>query len=109
MLIVIKISAELLKSKCGNLRREVRPKTLSPLCYFDKDAEVPGETNAPKQESAAHKKASLHMWVKKAWKKNRGKERAGGWGRVGMGWDERARGEDAVPMVHQKLMQTASV
>lgn len=29
----------------------------------------------------------------------------------GMGWerDERARGEDAVPMVHQKLMPTASV
>lgn len=26
-----------------------------------------------------------------------------------MGWDERARGEDAVPMVHQKLMPTASV
>lgn len=69
--------------------REVRPKTLSPLCYFDKDAEVPGgETDAPKQESAAHKKASLHMWVKKAWKKNRVRERAGedgGMGRDGMG------------------------
>lgn len=106
MLVVIKISAELLKSKCGNGEREVRPKTLSPFCYFDKDAEVPGETDAPKQESAAHKKASLHMWVKKAWKKNRG---AGGSGWDGMGWDERARGEDAVPMVHQKLMRTASV
>lgn len=29
------------------------------------------------------------------------------WGELG--WDERARGEDAVPMVHQKLMPTASV
>lgn len=26
-----------------------------------------------------------------------------------MGWDERARGEDAVPVLHQKLMPTASV
>lgn len=60
-----------------------------PFCYIDKDAEVPGETDAPKQESAAHKKASLHMWVKKAWKKNRGRERVGraGWGVGGSGWD----------------------
>lgn len=57
-----------------------------------------------KKKSAAHEKVSLHsMRVKKACKRGRGRE----WGE--MGWDERARGEDAVPMVHQKLMPTASV
>lgn len=42
----------------------------------------------------------------KAWKRKGGRETEREWD--GMGWDERARGEDAVPMVHQKLMQTAS-
>lgn len=57
---------------------------------------------------SAEKKASSPTvcgW-RKPGRKNRGRERKEG---VGTGWDERARGEDAVPMVHQKLMPTASV
>lgn len=85
--------------------RSSPPKTLNPLCYFDEDAEVPGgEADAPKHRKEVE--LSNCMRMKKAWKKNRRKERKEG---VGTGWDERARGEDAVPMVHQKLMPTASV
>lgn len=87
-------------------RREVHPPdSKPPLCYFDKDAEVPGgKADAPKHREEGE--LPNCMWVKKAWKKNRRRERKEG---VGTGWDERARGEDAVPMVHQKLMPTASV
>lgn len=45
------------------------PNPSTTLSYFDKDTEVPGgETDAPKQQkkSAAYKKGSLHMWVKKS-------------------------------------------
>lgn len=57
---------------------------------------------------STEKKASSRTvcgW-RKPGRKIRGRERKEG---VGTGWDERARGEDAVPMVHQKLMPTASV
>lgn len=101
-----KISVEPTKHKRGEWEREkFTPKTLNPLRYFDKDAAVPGgKADAPKRRKG--EELPNCTWVKKAWKKNRRKERKEG---VGTGWDERARGEDAVPMVHQKLMPTASV
>lgn len=46
------------------------------------------------------------MWLKKPAREGEG-DAGREWDE--MEWDERARGEDAMPMVHQKLMPTASV
>lgn len=59
------------------------PQTPNPLCYFDKDAEVPGG-KADVSKRREEGELPYCMWVKKAWEKNRGRERKEG---VGTGWD----------------------